>query len=164
MSSLICSADTEDTSATSGHWLGVAVSSPIHVIAHLVQEIAAHELPLVDPILQASNCSILELVSHWTNHVLWGIVSVPSIRAYMTLPFAYGADYQIYYFLCLLKSVGEDARGCLCWPVSKSLPSFDAACSLEEMHRLRDKYRALCLARMAAFCGVSTTTAQMLKS
>ena len=96
--------------------------------------------------------------------MLWGIVDVPSIRAYMTLPFAYGADYQIYYFLCLLKSVGEVARGCLCWPVSKSLPSFDAACSLEEMHRLRDKYRALCLARMAAFCGVSTTTAQMLKS
>jgi len=78
------------------------------VTCHNVELILQLELPHIHSAFRMSGCSSAQICQQWLNQCFWNYLDWPQIYQYMTICVVFGADYQVYICVAILRHLQHE--------------------------------------------------------
>ena len=133
------------------------VDSFLLQLAHFVYIIGEKETPQAFAALSISGVSLINVVTTWTRHCFINHLDISEIMAYILFPLRFGADYQVYFIVALLKHLEEDIKRSS-WKfaidellLQNPIVGFDPVNEFASMKELEKTYRSFVIGEMHKF-------------
>jgi len=124
------------------------------VTCHNVELILQLELPHVHSVFRMSGCSPAQICQQWLNQCFWNYLDWPEIYQYVTICVVFGADYQVYMCIAILRHLQHQLmqqmqdKNLLIFLKEEPIHHFKIGDHLEYMQQLQKKFRETVLSDM----------------
>eukprot|EP00192_Tetraselmis_astigmatica_P009773 CAMPEP_0117686486 /NCGR_PEP_ID=MMETSP0804-20121206/22478_1 /TAXON_ID=1074897 /ORGANISM="Tetraselmis astigmatica, Strain CCMP880" /LENGTH=853 /DNA_ID=CAMNT_0005498187 /DNA_START=38 /DNA_END=2599 /DNA_ORIENTATION=- len=129
----------------------VAGSAPAMMLCHLVETVAAEQMPAIVGAFRAASVSMSHILLRWMSQWLVNYLSWEDIVRYTCMVLVMGPDYIVYFMVALLRHCEFDARrhaasaDLVPWFMQSQLGSFRLPEYLDYIDTLRADYKAFVL-------------------
>jgi len=128
---------------------------PVYSVScHNIELILQLELPHVHSAFRMSGCSPAQICQQWLNQCFWNYLDWPQICLYMAICVVFGADYQVYTCVAILRHLQHELmqqmqdKNLLIFLKEEPIRHFMLGDHLEYMQQLQKNFRDTVLADM----------------
>ena len=124
------------------------------VTCHNVELILQLELPHIHSVFRMSGCSPAQICQQWLNQCFWNYLDWPQIYQYVTICVVFGADYQVYTCVAILRHLQHELmrqmqdKNLLIFLKEEPIRHFKIRDHLDYMQQLQKKFRDTVLTDM----------------
>jgi len=124
------------------------------VTCHNVELILQLELPHIHSAFRMSGCSPAQICQQWLNQCFWNYLDWPQIYQYATICVVFGADYQVYMCIAILRHLQHELmrqmqdKNLLIFLKEEPIHHFRITDHLDYMQQLQKKFRDTVLTDM----------------
>jgi len=128
---------------------------PVYSVScHNIELILQLELPHVQSAFRMSGCSPAQICQQWLNQCFWNYLDWPQICLYLTICVVFGADYQVYICVAILRHLQRELmqqmqdKNLLVFLKEEPIRHFVLRDHLDFMQQLQKKFRDTVLTDM----------------
>jgi len=128
---------------------------PVYSVScHNIELILQLELPHVHSAFRMSGCSPAQICQQWLNQCFWNYLDWPQICLYVTICVVFGADYQVYMCIAILRHLQHELmqqmqdKNLLIFLKEEPIRQFVLRDHLDYMQQLQKKFRDTVLTDM----------------